>query len=166
MHVSYLNKNYDPEVLNKWKNTTYEGQDIFHGCSGYDYIASHLGYRYVLRSSEVSFSQFRDKTATLSISIENTGFSNSYYPFALSVKLINRETKKSITLTSDKDSSYFRCGTTNTLTFSLNVRDYKPGIYDIYFLTTDTSSGESIRYANQMNMTKNGYRIGSLSLEK
>lgn len=167
MHVSYLNRDYDPKVLNKWKNSTYDGQDIFRGCSGYDYIAAHLGYRYVLRSSEISFSPLRDKNAKLSLSIENTGFSNSYYPFSLTVKLIHRETKKTITLTTSKTSSYLRCGTTNTLTYSLNVRDYEPGDYDVYFLTADPASGEAIRYANDnMALTENGYLIGGLSLGK
>lgn len=166
MHVSYLNEDYDPNVLNKWKNSTYEEQDIFEGCSGYDYIAAHLGYRYVLRSSEISFSESFSKTATLSLAIENTGFSNSYYPFRFTVTLINRDTKQSISLASDKDSSFLRCGTTNTIDFTLNVRDYAPGTYDIYFLTLDAASEEAIQYANTMTMTEDGYPIGSLSINK
>lgn len=166
MHVSYLNEDYDLNVLNKWKDSTYEEQDIFEGCSGYDYIAAHLGYRYVLRSSQILFSASHSKTATLSLSIENVGFSNSYYPFSFTVTLINRDTKQSIALTSDKDSSFLRCGTTNTIDFTLNVRDYDHGTYDIYFLTADTTSEEAIQFANNLVMTENGYHIGSLSIKK
>ena len=53
MHVSYLNKDYDPDVINKkWKTSLYSGSDLlYHGMTGYDYISCHLGYRYVLTAS-------------------------------------------------------------------------------------------------------------------
>ena len=51
-HVSYLNDIYDDAVLSKWRNDTYQRNDCFRGMNGYDYIYSHLGYRYVLRSSD------------------------------------------------------------------------------------------------------------------
>jgi len=36
-------------------NTTYPGDDCFDGCTGYKYIRAHLGYRYVLQSSDFRF---------------------------------------------------------------------------------------------------------------
>ena len=165
MHVSYLNEAYDTNVLNKWKDSMYSENDIFYGLSGYDYIAAHLGYRYVLRSVEIKFNDSYEKTAQLSLSVENTGFSNSYYPFELSVSIVNKSTKEKIVLTCDKDSTFFRCGTTNTISFTLNMRDYDLGVYNIYFLTTDTTSGEAIQYANNMTLTNDGYFIGSFTIE-
>lgn len=165
MHVSYLNEAYDPNVLNKWKNSMYSENDIFYGISGYDYIAAHLGYRYVLRSVEIKFNDSYEKTAQLSLSVENAGFSNSYYPFELSVSIVNKATKEKIVLTCDKDSTFFRCGTTNTISFTLNTRDYDFGTYNIYFLTADPTSGEAIQYANNMTLTEDGYFIGSFTIE-
>ena len=43
MHITYLNKMYDENVLNKWKAEIYNGDDIFNGVSVYDYMLSHLG---------------------------------------------------------------------------------------------------------------------------
>ena len=43
MHITYLNKMYDENVLNKWKAEIYNGDDIFNGISVYDYMLSHLG---------------------------------------------------------------------------------------------------------------------------
>ena len=57
MRVSYLSCDHEASVLNKWKNTAYSGEDtVFSGVSGYDYIRAHLGYRYVLTGTQVSFS--------------------------------------------------------------------------------------------------------------
>lgn len=164
-HVSYLNEAYDLKVLNKWKNTMYSENDIFYGLSGYDYIAAHLGYRYVLRSTEIKFDDSYEKTATYSLSVENKGFSNCYYPFELSITIMNKATRERITLINEKDSTFFRCGTTNTISFSLNMRDYEPGDYNIYFLTSDKTSGEAIQYANNMTLTADGYFVGSFTIE-
>ena len=75
MHVSYLNKDYDPDVINKkWKTSLYSGSDLlYHGMIGYDYISCHLGYRYVLTASAFSPGQ-------VSITVENKGFSSCYRP--------------------------------------------------------------------------------------
>lgn len=166
MHISYLNEAYDPNVLNKWKNTMYSKNDLFYGLSGYDYIAAHLGYRYVLRSTELKFNDSYEKTATYSLSIENTGFSNCYYPFELSITIMNKTTRERITLVNEKDATFFRCGTTNTISFSLNIRDYEPGDYNIYFLTSDPTSKEAIQYANNMTLTSDGYFVGSFTIEQ
>jgi len=165
MHVSYLNYAYDPNVLNKWKNSMYSENDLFYGLSGYDYIAAHLGYRYVLRSTEMKFNDSYEKTAAYSLSVENTGFSNCYYPFELSITIMNKETKERIKLVNEKDSTFFRCGTTNTISFSLDIRDYEAGDYNIYFLTSDKTSGEAIQYANNMTLTADGYFVGSFTIE-
>ena len=42
MHVSYLNSEHEEDVLNKWKKSTYTGDDVFSGCTGYDYVEAHL----------------------------------------------------------------------------------------------------------------------------
>ena len=164
MHISYLNEAYDPNVLNKWKNTMYSENDLFYGLSGYDYIAAHLGYRYVLRSTELKFNDSYEKTATYSLSVENTGFSNCYYPFELSITIMNKATRERVTLINEKDATFFRCGTTNTISFPLNIRDFEPGDYNIYFLTSDPTSKEAIQYANNMTLTPDGYYVGSFSI--
>ncbi len=143
----------------------YSENDLFYGLSGYDYIAAHLGYRYVLRSTELKFNDSYEKTATYSLSVENTGFSNCYYPFELSITIMNKATRERITLINEKNSTFFRCGTTNTISFPLNMRDFEPGDYNIYFLTSDPTSKEAIQYANNMTLTSDGYYVGSFTIE-
>ena len=66
IHISYLNSEHDTAVLDKWKNSTYTGSrtDVFSGCTGYDYISTHLGYRYVMKESSVDFHSALSDTAS------------------------------------------------------------------------------------------------------
>ena len=43
MHITYLNRQYDKAVLDKWRSN-----------NGYDYIGTHLGYRFVVTDTAVS----------------------------------------------------------------------------------------------------------------
>ena len=47
MHVSYLNKDHDLSVMNKWSRQIYTGNDAFYGSTARHFISTHLGYRYV-----------------------------------------------------------------------------------------------------------------------
>lgn len=68
MHVSYLNSEHDPAVLDKWKAAAYKDKaSVFNGLSGYDYIERHLGYRYVIQDTALDSSDFQ-------IRLENVGF--------------------------------------------------------------------------------------------
>ncbi len=78
---------------------------------------------------------------------------------------MNKATRERITLINEKNSTFFRCGTTNTISFPLNMRDFEPGDYNIYFLTSDPTSKEAIQYANNMTLTSDGYYVGSFTIE-
>lgn len=80
MHVSYLNCLHDASVLNKWKTQTYQGDDIFNNVTGYDYMTTHLGYRYTFIQSSVNYKKFND-TFNVNFNIKNVGFSSSYHDF-------------------------------------------------------------------------------------
>lgn len=60
LHLSYLNKSWNSEVIDKWKNTYYTpsiGKDTaYYGMSAYEYIENHLGYRFVLTNSVFEYS--------------------------------------------------------------------------------------------------------------
>jgi len=80
--LSYLNIEYNNNVISKWKNLTYDsslGKDsIFYGISGFDYIKVHMGYRLVLRSFNIIYKK-GDKFE-LNINIDNVGFGNLIKP--------------------------------------------------------------------------------------
>ena len=99
MHVSYLNKDYDPDVINKkWKTSLYSGSDLlYHGMTGYDYISCHLGYRYVLTASAFSPGQ-------VSITVKNKGFSSCYRPLLVSLTVTSADGTWQYTIPIDTDT--------------------------------------------------------------
>jgi len=66
-HCVYLNKTYDTNVKEKWKNTKYNNEN------GYKYIQNHLGYRLILE--EMNISQKGNKL-NIDVQIKNVGFGN------------------------------------------------------------------------------------------
>lgn len=166
MHVSYLNSVHDPAVLNKWKESVYSGNDVFDGCSGYEYIRNHLGYRYVLRSSDISYDRKEDRRAFLTLSIENAGFSGSYRSFSFLLTLVNTETGETLTITPDYDSRCLSGGEVTALSIPLEVEDYSAGTYELYWQTVDDTFGEPILYGNALPLTDKGYLLGTLVCDK
>lgn len=69
MHTSYLNSVWQPEQLDFWKQETAVWPGTGECCSGYEYIGRHLGYRFIVRSTNLD-------CGSLKIVIENCGFAN------------------------------------------------------------------------------------------
>lgn len=107
MHLTYLNRVYSEKVISGWKQMKYFGEDAaYRGCTLYDYIGLHLGYRFVIESVSVSPDRGRsfmmqpgskkgrietlfssigkwksgsgDQSLTLTIRGRNVGFGNLY----------------------------------------------------------------------------------------
>ncbi len=79
LNLSYLNKKWNNEVINKWENTYYTsdcGDDkIYYGQTAFTYIENHMGYRFVLKKSTFEYSDKFDKF-NVKLSLENVGFGN------------------------------------------------------------------------------------------
>lgn len=166
MHVSYLNKDYDQTVLQKWKSTTYNGSDtIYHNISGYDYIERHLGYRYVLEDSKLSYSCLSDHTARLSFSLKNVGFSSCYRPLDICVTLVS-ESGNILSIPVDTDLRFLHSNTSKTLNCSLPMSDLNRENYNLYLKITAPSLDREILLANTMQHTEYGYLFASVSLSK
>lgn len=165
-HVSYLNSAYDEAVLSKWREDTFPGEGPFRGMNGYDYISRHLGYRYVLRSSDFSFAAPWQKEATLSLVLENTGFSNSYKAFDVSLTLKNTATGGEFTFPVSTDTRLWNSGSRVQLNIPLEVREYAAGTYEIFLRITDPVSGFPIYLANESAGQENSCFAGTLTFRK
>ena len=165
MHISYLDCDYDPAVLSKWKNTTYSGTDLFCGCRGFDYISRHLGYRYVLGKSSLDHTFFSSK-ATFHLSIKNVGFSPCYKRLKPTLSLVNTDTHtvKCISLTTDNRT--WQAGSTTAIRQSFSMKGLKKGTYHVYFSLKDSSANQMITFANTADLTTYGYCLGSLEITK
>lgn len=70
MHITYLNRQYDMAVLNKWRSN-----------NGYDYIGTHLGYRFVVTDTAVSPDTEEEAgggSIYINVRIANRGFACVY----------------------------------------------------------------------------------------
>lgn len=78
MHITYLNKAYDEQILNIWKKWKWEETGIWQNVSGYDYIGRHMGYRFCIRNVSVTLKDKEKPTLLVAIDVENVGFANFY----------------------------------------------------------------------------------------
>ena len=162
MHVSYLNADYDGRVLEHWRNTVWTGKDAFNGCDGYSYMQAHLGYRYLIRSCELKTSGFLRSTVTLTLTLQNTGFSNTLKPFETSVLLKNTETGETVQVPLSADLRKLGSGQTKAFSVKLPVKELESGSYQMYFSVKDETTGQRILLANTNEVTADGYLLGQL----
>lgn len=178
MHVSYLSEMHDSAVLNKWRSSVYTGNDIFHGCNGFDYIKKHLGFRYVLRYASLNSDNVLNWKGDLIIAIENVGFSNSYVNFPVTLIMENTETLEqtaySLSATSSPDATpitdarLWNSGELNTISVPLDIRGLGEGSYRFYLTVTDPLNGNPILFANEpnSNISEGCYFLGELTVSK
>lgn len=162
MHVSYLNADYDNRVLEKWKKTVWTKKDSFYGCDGYSYVKAHLGYRYLIRTCKIKKTGFLFPELTLSLTLQNEGFSNTLKPFQTSILLKNIETGKSACVSLNADLRKLGSGQKKTFTVKLPVKDLERGSYQIYFSVKDETSGQMIQLGNENEASADGYLLGEL----
>lgn len=76
INLSYLNVEWNNQVIDKWKNSKYTkkcGSDsIYYGKTAFNYIENRLGYRFVLKKSTLKYSDDLE----VKIKLENVGFGN------------------------------------------------------------------------------------------
>ena len=81
-HTSYLNIQWNNNLIDSWKKSHFEGKDYEYDGSkvdtltGFKYINDHLGYRFVLRESWVTDTVGEDGVFRAKVRIQNVGFGN------------------------------------------------------------------------------------------
>lgn len=163
MHISYLNADYDKRVMDKWRNSVWTGNDEFNGCDGFHYIQSHLGYRFLIDSCKLKKSGLVHPELTLTLTLQNKGFSNTLKPFRTSILLKNTLTGKSTELPLNADLRRLGSGQKKSYTVKLPIKDLKQGNYEIYLSVKDETSGQLILFGNKNKATDDGYLLGQLT---
>lgn len=96
-NITYLNRDYDGQLLEHWRRQVWMEQDIWNGMNGFDYIGRHLGYRFVVREAKWVRNRKRRETG-LECTIENVGFARMYQESDLYVEFEdmagNRESQR------------------------------------------------------------------------
>ncbi|MBR2271845.1 MAG: DUF4832 domain-containing protein [Fibrobacter sp.] len=81
-HTSYLNIQWNNNLIDSWKKTLFKQKDFDYdparvdSLTGFKYINDHLGYRFVLRESWLSDTVGSDRILRAKVRIQNVGFGN------------------------------------------------------------------------------------------
>lgn len=81
-HTSYLNVQWNNNLIDGWKKSHFEGKDFEYDGSkidsltGFKYVNDHLGYRFVLRESWMSDTVGFDHVLHAKFRVQNVGFGN------------------------------------------------------------------------------------------
>lgn len=163
MHVTYLNRDYDSEVLNKWAGTTVMEEGCYYGMDGLSYIERHLGYRLVLRDVDMSY-DFKKDTLSVDVNIQNVGFAPLYREAEARIVLYSRESGAYHSYLLEQDVRTLAGGAERdeVLTFhaELALTGETEGDYTVFFELTDRLSGQRIAFGNEEELQPLGYEIG------
>ncbi len=171
-HTTYLNYDYDEDVINSWKDETYNGDDeLYRGKSGYLYITNHMGYRFVLRNSNISKPD--SKTINLALDIENVGFANLVNSKKVSVILESNSRK--FELVTNLDPTTWNSKDISKLNLTITVPDdFEETEYKVYLRISkygdylNDNNYQCIRLANNdiWNETLGANYVGKFVYDK
>jgi hypothetical protein len=136
-HYSYLNRDYNQDVLNSW------------GDAGITETEQRLGYRFVLENSTVAVQA--DGTALVSVVVRNDGWAAPYTPRVASLQLSGTSGAVDVPFDTRADARTWLPGTTTTLTATIGADALSDGTYQLALAlpSTDAATSGDVRFAVQ-----------------
>lgn len=128
MHITYLNKEYDKRLLGIWKDWKWEGQGVWQNSSLYEYIESHLGYRFLVKDVNMVELQEERKRLRIDICVENVGFANYYEVAEVVLEQVNAKQQSKITVI-DTDIRYWSSGMEQCITTEIQAETSELFLY-------------------------------------
>ncbi len=160
-HTSYLNIEWNDQVIRQWKETQYQGADpVYHGLSGFTYVENHLGYRFVLRSACYSA---RFGKETIIAQIENVGAGNVVKPKTAVLNMVSKE-NGIMQIPTELDVRTWNSQNTAEIKVQIPAK-LKDGVHDVYLQIAD-ENGCQIQFANANPFSKYGNWIGEIRIGK
>ncbi len=93
IHLSYLNLEWNNQVIEKWNHSTVSpecagAETIYHGRTAFEYIQNHMGYRFVLKNSVFEYAKTCENL-NINLMLENVGFGNLNKPKKAKILIVN-----------------------------------------------------------------------------
>ncbi len=167
MHVSYLNQDYDQEVLDKWARATVAEKGCFQGMDGLNYIQRHLGCRLLIQNVSAGKKAFQN-WVSLSVSFQNVGFAPIYAEPRATVTFWDEAARYGKSYPLDCNLRALTGGHAagkSTAQLEIPLEDLPRGNYTIYLSLMDPSSETPIQLANTQDLGNYGYRLGSVEIK-
>lgn len=163
MHVTYLSRDYDSGVLEKWAAGTVSEEGCFQGMDGLSYIERHLGYRLVIREAKVRYDS-NAEALSVKVSVQNVGFAPVYRETEAKVVLRDTDSGKEISRPISQDvrnlAGAVQPSQRLTLTASIPWEELEGGSWEVYLDLADSATGQRILFGNEQEPEQYGYRIG------
>lgn len=168
MHITYINRDHDTAVMDKWASSVVHTNDCFDGMDGLSYIERHLGYRLVLSDPKMTYNVWKD-TLHVELSLKNVGFAPVYKACDGIWTVKNEEgeviyrrkmTEKITKLTGGNQEAKVL-----SVTKDIPLKRKNGKKFYVYFSIKDRATGKIIVFGNEQEETKDGYLIGTLASE-
>lgn len=163
MHVTYLSREHDGAVMEKWADSTVSEESCFDGMDGLAYVERHLGYRLVIREAEVAYDQETGRILAGAV-IQNIGFAPIYREAQARVTFLDPESGAAHSYPVLQDVRDLEGGSERgrllALEIELPVRELKAGSWDVFLELQDRASGRRILFGNEQDPEEYGYRLG------
>lgn len=171
-HTSYLNYEWHQPTILGWKEMTYEGDEAeYNGKDGFTYVENHLGYRFILRESEIACD---GRTITGSFKIENVGFGNLTQPSIVTFVLRNEGTTLELNSFATINPQEWLSQKTTEVTYAIALPDnISQGTYELFIRLSEYGKMESdhnyhcIQFGNpseQYDKELGANKIGSITI--
>jgi len=148
MNLQSLNMTYHPDIMEKWRKTSYGGMSTF------DYIGMMMGYRFVLNRAEISKTASQGGAFTLKLNLVNTGFGSLMKKKNFEIILKNGDQLYRAAISDDPRLWRKKEPVSRSFSFRL-PSDIPPGNWDIYLNLTSAddslrrNSAYSVRFSNK-----------------
>ncbi|WP_322202654.1 DUF4832 domain-containing protein [Acutalibacter intestini] len=168
MHITYLNRNYDQAVLDKWARTSYQGDGCFAGMDGRTYIERHLGYRLLIDYVEMGYDP-GTKWVSIDVNLRNAGFAPIYSKPDLLLNLWNQEEGRQFVCRVDQSLQALTGGNREQDTVAVHAdilsSALAQGEYRVYFSMTDPLTGKAVELANEGAPEELGWFVGTIQVK-
>lgn len=159
LHLSYLNIEWNYNVIDKWKNSTYTeaaGADaLYYGETAFRYIENHMGYRFILENSILEYDTAVSQLG-INLSLKNVGFGNLNKTMNMTL-LLESETGE---ITSMDAGQFYG---EEKITFQTNP-NLAEGNYNVYLKLDKGNNKYALQFANNLwNEELQANQIGSFS---
>ncbi len=169
-HTTYLNLRWNYTVIDSWKKSTYNGSDeVYKGLSGFTYINNHLGYRLVLRKSDIKTNTYQLDNIEGKILVENVGFANLINKKITTIVITNGTNTYEYKINFDARTILSKSA--KEIPFNIKLNNKIPsGKYKLYLRISEygniDNNYKSIRFANNniYNETLSGNYIGEINV--
>lgn len=163
MHVTYLNREYDGSVFEKWAETVVRRRDIFGGMDGCTYIERHLGYRIFIDNVEFIYGS-PENHLLVNVTLKNAGFASMYREPDVNLVLVGEDGEQALSQRIPYNLCELEGGRepadSMKIRADIELDEISVGKYEVYLTITDPSTGKHIQLANEQEEGTYGYRIG------